>query len=127
MSDQSSFEIRIYSPRWGHEDTYKIKLDRQQMRIDGVMKHAVCSWVEDRDPKWSGHNEGVGNPLENILENDSIYPPTVFVRAIEYAWTEWRDGNLNDQQVQDELQKLCEWVNEVSRSKPKTSFWQKMF
>ena len=127
MSDQICFEVRLYSPRWGHEDTYEIKLDGEQMRVEGVNRTAECSWVEGRDPKWSGYNETIGNPLEEILKNDSIYPPTVFIRALEYAWMAWRDGTLDDQKVLQEVQQLCEWVNEVSRSKPKTDFWQKIF
>lgn len=127
MSDQNNFEICFYSPRWGHEDTYKITMDRQQMRIDGVMKHAICTWVENKNPRWTGHNEGIGNPLQNVLENDSIYPPTVFVRALEHAWTAWRDGKLDDQQVQIEVQQLCDWVNKTSRNRPNTDFWRSIF
>ena len=129
MSDQTIFEVSFYSPRWGHEDTYEIKLDREQMRVkgQGVNKTVVCSWVEGSDPKWSGHIEGIGNPLEKILKKDSIYPPSVFVRALEQAWIAWRDGTLDDQKISQEVQELCEWVNEVSRRKPKTDFWRNKF
>ena len=126
MSDQISFKVRLYSPRWGHEDTYEIKLDSEQMRVESG-KTAECSWLEGTDPKWSGYNETIGNPLEKILENDSIYPPTVFIRALEYAWMAWRDGTLDDQKVLQEVQQLCQWVNEVSQSQPKTDFWRKIF
>ena len=127
MSDQTSFEVQICSPRWGHEDSYKIKFEREQMRIEFINKTAVCSWVESRDPKWSGNDENIGNPLEKMLETDSIYPPTVFIQALESAWRAWRDGKLADQTCQEEVRQLCEWVNEVSRSKPKTAFWQSVF
>ena len=127
MSEQTSFEVRLYSPHWGREDICAVKLDRGQMSVKGINKTAVCSWVEGSDPEWSGYNDNIGNPLEKILENDSIYPPTVFVRAMEYAWMAWRDGTLDDQKVSQEVQELCEWVNEVSRGKPKTDFWQRMF
>jgi hypothetical protein len=127
MSDQTSFDVRLYSPRWGHEDKYEIKLDRDHMRIGGGHKSAVCSWVEGGDPKWSGYSKSVANPLESILQNDSIYPPTVFVWALEQAWKAWRDGRLDHQRVQDEVRHLCEWVNQVSRSKPKTDFWRSAF
>jgi len=127
MSDQMSFKVRLYSPRWGHEDSYEIKLDRKQMIVEGHNKIAACSWVEGRDPKWSGYSENIGNPLVITLQNDSIYPPTVFIRALEYAWMAWRDSELDGQQVVQEVQHLCDWVNEVSRRKPKTEFWRKMF
>ena len=124
MSDQTSFEVRLYSPRYGHEDTYEIKLDREQMNVKANGKTATCSWVEGKDLKWSGYSESSGNPLEEILENDRIFPPTVFVRALEYAWIAWRDGILDDQKISQEVQELCEWVNEVSHGKPQTDFWR---
>jgi hypothetical protein len=127
MSDQTSFEVLLYSPRWGHEDTYEIKLNREKMNVKAVNKTAACSWVEGRDPKWSGYNESIGNPLEQILENDSIFPPTVFVRALEYAWQAWRDCIINDQKISQEVQELSEWVNGVSHTRPQTDFWRKMF
>ena len=127
MSDQTSFKVHLYSPRWGRDDTYEIELNMEQMSVKGVNKTAACNWVEGKDPNWSGYNESLGNPLEKILENDSIFPPTVFVRALEYAWMAWRDGTLDDQKISQEVQDLCEWVNEVSRGKPQTAFWRKMF
>jgi hypothetical protein len=127
MSDQTSFEVRIYSPRWGHDDAYTIKLERDHMEIKGINKDALCSWVEGKDPKWSGYNENTGNPLENILKNDSIYPPTVFVRALEHLWMAWRDGTLDDQKAEKEVQELFDWVNETTRSRPKSEFWRSVF
>ena len=70
MSDRTSFEVLLHSPRWGHDNTYKINLGTTEMHIDFGAKTALCSSVEGGDPKWSGYMERVGNPLENILEND---------------------------------------------------------
>jgi hypothetical protein len=93
----------------------------------GSLSYAVCSWVENRDPDWSGSNNLIGQPLESILENDSIFPPTIFIRALEYAWQTWRNGELNDEQIRVEITILCEWLNMVSKSKPKTEFWRSKF
>lgn len=127
MSGQINFEVDVYSSRWGHTDVYAINLNRDHMRIGRTGKTAICSWVGDRDPKWSGDYENIGNPLIEILENDSVYPPTVLVRALEHSWMAWRDGTLGDQELQKEVQELFQWVNVVSKSKPNTEFWQKTF
>ncbi len=124
MSDQTSFAVQIYSPSWGQEDRYEITMDREKMTVSLLGITATCSWVESRDPEWSGLDATTGNPLEQILQNDQIYPPTIFVRALEYAWMAWRDGSLDNQAVFQEVQELCQWVNNVSRSKPTTEFWQ---
>jgi hypothetical protein len=127
MSDETSFDVRIFSPRWGHEDTYQINVSRDHLRFTGVGKGAECNWIEGRDPKWSGYNDIIGNALENILANDSVYPPTVFVRAIESAWRAWRDGTLDNAQLETELGVLCEWLNTITKAKPTTKFWIGVF
>ena len=127
MSDQTNFEMRLYSPRWGHEDAYHMQLERHQLSVRVLGNRAVCSWVEGFDPEWLGHSGGSRNPLEKILENDSIHPPSVFVRALEYAWIAWRDETLDDSQVKAELQALCDWLNTVSRNKPSSDFWRGIF
>ena len=67
MSDQTNFEVRLYSPRWGHEDAYHMQLERHQLSVRVMGNRAVCSWVEGFDPEWLGHSGGSGNPLEKIL------------------------------------------------------------
>ena len=129
MSDRAIFQVKLHSPRWGTQDVYEFQFERKQMKIEkvGSLSHAVCSWIEKSDPVWSGPNELMGHPLVSILENDSIYPPTIFLRALVYAWQAWRNSELKDEQVQAEITVLCEWLNKVSESKPKTEFWQDKF
>lgn len=127
MSDETEFEVRIYSPRWGHEDAYRFELNREQMRIEGVGKHALCSWVDNEDPRWTGHNDNLGHPLEKMLENDLVYPPTVFARAIQHAWISWRDGDLDDEQARIEVQGLSDWLNTVTQNRPNTDYWRGVF
>lgn len=126
MSNPFSVKVQVYSPKWGHEDTYEIVFEGQRMQFRGIMKQAECLWVENDNPTWSGHGDTRGNPVENILENDKVYPPSGFVRALEYAWMEWRNGGLNDEQAQLELQELFDWLNTASQSQPSTDFWRRM-
>lgn len=128
MSDRFTFQVSLFSPRWGTQDVYEFQLERKQMRIEkGGTFYAICSWVEKRDPEWSGPDKFERHPLVSILENDSIYPPTVFARAVVYAWRAWRSNELSDEQIQVEIAELCEWVNRISESKPKTDFWRSKF
>ncbi len=126
---QCVFRVNIYSPRWGHDDGYEFSLDENQMEITGGGggKSAVCKWVEDRDPIWEGYYDSTGNPLVNILENDLIYPPSIIISAIESAWKAWRDGELDNEEVESEINALVEWLNNTSTNKPQTDFWQKIF
>lgn len=55
MSDRTSFDVTIYSPRWGTEDIYTVQLERSKMRFgrNTEMNPSVCTWIEGRDPTWS--------------------------------------------------------------------------
>lgn len=119
--DNTIIKLRIFSPRWGHEDTYELKLSQDSMVITQGPKSAKCTWRENLDPVWSGES------LEDILENDSICPPAKLEGLIEYAWVSWRNGELSDTGVDVELQAIADWINEITKAKPKTDFWRKYF
>jgi hypothetical protein len=127
MSDKKSFVVGIFLPRWGHEDTYQFNVSLEQLSFTGGGKEAACKWVENREPKWSGYNDTIGNPLEKMLEDDSVYTPTVFIKAIEHAWMAWREGILDDAQLETEVEMLCEWLNAITIAKPTTAFWRRFF
>ena len=129
MSDLAKFQVELFSPRWGRVDIYEFQLSRDRMRVEktGSLSFAVCSWIEGRDPLWSGSDKMKGDPLGAILENDSIYPPSIFVRALTFAWLAWRDSELNNEQAEAEVKVLSEWLNVISQSRPKTDFWRRKF
>jgi hypothetical protein len=120
--------LNLYSPRWGHDDRYTFKFDENEIYASmGGPKEAICIRNEKGTLIWSGHNQNIGNPLLNILSDDSIFPPTIFIKAIIYAWDSWRDGELSDDQLKSELELLTNWVNVVSRSKPNSDYWISQF
>ncbi len=114
-------ELEVYSPRWGHNDTYTFTLKHEFMDISMQGRSARCSWRENRNPEWSGE------PLQNIFENDSIYPPAIFQKLVEYVWKEWRSKNITDQKAETEFVELATWLNAITKSKPQTDFWKKYF
>ena len=114
-------KLNIFSPRWGHEDTYTVELSRDFMEISMKMRKTKATWDESSDPEWSGKS------LDGIMNNDNIYPPAITRDLFERAWKAWRDGELNDQEVEKELHLVADWVNAVTRSKPNSEFWAKYF
>jgi hypothetical protein len=114
MPVQTSFEIRVYSPRWGREEIYVINLDAQRMRIARGKRSAACSWVKGSGPKWLGKNQSLISPLVTILKNDWVYPPTVFARALKQSWMAWRIGTLDNQEVQEETRRDGESVTSLA-------------
>ena len=120
--------LDFYSPRHGHADRYTFKFDKNEIHanMDGL-KNARCIRDEGGRHIWSGYENDNGNPLLNILENDRIYPPNIFLEAIIFAWDSWRCGDLSDRQLESELKLLIDWVNIVSKNKPDSKFWTSQF
>ena len=115
-------ELELYSPRWGHNDTYKVELHQDYMEISTMQqRRCKATWVQDCDPEWSGED------LEKILRNDSIYPPAVTRNLFERAWKGWRGGELSDEQVSKEIILIGDWINTVTKSKPNSDFWNMYF
>jgi hypothetical protein len=131
MSDRTVFAVRLYSPRWQNEDTYKIELEGKYMKIEGPGSAAICILNEEGRPTWSGGpmtgKLAAAHPLDSLFENESIYPPSVLARALQAAWVAWRKNELDDVQVQREVMALGDWLNAVSKNKPHTDFWKRVF
>ncbi len=111
----------IYSPRWGHDDTYSIELTRESMLISHGPRKSKCVWQEGRDSIWQGES------LDSHLRNDSIYAPAILPDLLEHLWSSWRNSDLNDAQAQTELDSVIAWLNALTHAKPQTEFWRKFF
>lgn len=111
----------IYTPRWGHEDTYTLELSRESMLISHTPRQSKCVWQDNADPVWQGES------LDSHLRNDSIYAPKVFPDLLVYLWRAWRNDELDDAQAQAELDAVIAWLNELTRAKPRTEFWSRYF
>lgn len=114
-------DLEIFSPRWGHDDTYRVSLEQDELHISLGPRGAKATYRVNLGPEWTGES------LIQILRNDMIYAPWNIQECIEYAWLQWRNGELSDEQVEHELKLLAEWLNTVTRSKPRSNFWSGYF
>ncbi|NDP62968.1 hypothetical protein [Polaromonas sp.] len=114
-------DLSIFSPRWSREDIYSVELDKEFMEISMHARKTRATWRENLDPEWSSES------IQDIMNNDSIYPPAITQDLFEYAWKEWRNGEISAQEVETELKELAVWINAVTRKKPNTQFWKRYF
>ncbi len=120
-ADVPTFSAEIYSPRWGHNDTYVFDFERDTLTIKLPPRIAICTWQENRDPAWTGET------LDEILRNDHIYPPSILTELIAHLWTSWRSENIPTDFVNAELQAVIMWLNQITNAKPQTDFWSAYF
>jgi hypothetical protein len=118
---ENEIKLEVYSPRWGHNDTYTILMSLEEMTIKMSPRVAKATYKKNIDPEWSGEK------LVHILTNDNIYPPAIFQDCIEHVWLKWRDGELDNQEATLELNILFEWLNEITALKPESDFWTQYF
>ncbi|PRA00609.1 MULTISPECIES: hypothetical protein [unclassified Paenibacillus] len=101
LNNRLSF--RVYSRRWGHEDTYTI-----QRRIDGWhVQHLSINGLSDKD--------GSG-PLLMNLDHDSIqYPKEGIKYALNVLWNLADETAMSVEELQIKLQEIALWISSVER------------
>ncbi|EPC6137659.1 hypothetical protein ACR0WA_003596, partial [Vibrio cholerae] len=113
--------LNIYSPRWGRHETYIVELHKDYMEISMGAVTIKATYSENQDPEWSEET------LQDIMNNDSVYPPEITQNLFQHAWLEWRKGALDNDEVTRELELVAQWVNKVTEAKPNSDFWRKYF
>lgn len=119
--------LKIYSPRWGHDDPYYIEMTRDYLKIHLLASPSelILRYRDNLDPEWEGF--WGRNSLQKIMNNDMIYPPEIIPDLFQRVWLAWKDGELNDEEVIFELEQIAKWINHVTEGKPKTDFWKAYF
>ena len=131
MSDRAMFQVSLHSSRWGTDDPYQFTFDQHQMKIEksDSMSYAQCNHTPGQDITWSSSEPSFisCHPLIHILENDDIYPPSIFISALEHAWRAWRNNELSDADLETEIGHLFKWVDATTAASPRTDFWRRTF
>lgn len=118
-----SVKVDIFSPRWQHDDRYEFILKEESLEFIGAaQKKAKCIQEEGQDPKWIGFEN-----IERILSNDSICSPINIESLVEFVWTSWKDGEINDDTAKEAIESLATWINDITKTKPSTEFWNRYF
>jgi len=107
----SDFTFRVFSNRWGHDDTYNVKRTGDGWTITHIAIGGPC----DRG----------GRPFlfENFRQ-DSIHYPEGLDGWMEWLWNQAASQGLTQQQVQEALQRLADWVSTTERNVPTGSVWE---
>lgn len=118
---------KVYSPRWGHDDTYTITLTRNKLSIYLDTRGAECVLDQDGQAEWQGYRSASSHPLLAILANDSIYAPAVVPEALEWALGKWCRHEADRVEISAAIEELFSWVSFTARQKPASDFWKEYF
>lgn len=107
----AEFAFRVYSRRWGHKDTYKIKRTADGWTVTHIMIGGPC-------------DKG-GRPfLFENLRHDSIHFPEGLDGWLEWLWNKAASAGLSAEQVQQGIQELAEWVSSTEKNAPQGGVWE---
>lgn len=105
-----AFELKVYSRRWGHTDTYKV--------------NRITSGWEIGNISISGNCDKSGKPyLYENFRQDSINYPESLPGYMDWLWEQAAEQGLTHEQVQESLNQLNEWINDCEKNSPK-GIWE---
>ncbi len=105
------FSFRVFSRRWGHDDTYSVKRTEDGWTISNFAIGGSC-------------DKG-GRPfLFENLRHDSIQFPARLDGWMEWLWDKASSEGLTQPQVQEALQQLADWVSSTEKSAPSDGIWE---
>ena len=107
----AEFTFKVYSSRWGHDDTYKVKRTELGWIISNIAIGGPC-------------DKG-GRPfLYMNFRQDSIHYPEGLDGWMEWLWKQAAEEGLTQPQVQAALQRLADWVSNTEKSRPTGGIWE---
>lgn len=99
------FKFTVYSPRWGHNDTYRLGVLDDGWYVAHLMINGNC--------------DKQGEPfLFRNFRQDSINYPSGLGFEMGLLFEHARDGTLPDNEIQRRLDLLGEWVGRVNSVEP---------
>ena len=104
------FKFRVYSKRWGHDDTYTIQRTEDGWLLKEGIEKGPC--------------DKTGHPfLFRLLDHDSIDYPHGLRDRMEWLWIKASVDGLSHEDLEVALQQLADWVSLTVREKPSGGAW----
>ncbi len=113
-------KMDLFSPRWGHEDEYKITINENNIEINMSQRIAKYKYI-DGEFKNISHES-----LETIMRNDNISIP----ENLNYFFFELIksiiENEIMEEDSQLELKELENWINCNTKACkfPNTDYWR---
>lgn len=100
------FKFKVYSHRWGYEDTY-------------IIKRTAYGWhVSFRPTNGPCDKRGYPTLFDNFRYHSIAYPHDLG-SWLEELWYKAQDKGLSHDQVKKALDSLSEWVEKVEKTAPR--------
>jgi len=96
--------FKVYTRRWGHEDTYSIK-----RTVDGW----YCGYIVIQG---ECKKNGEGGLFSNLDQDSIFYPRDGVAYAFEKLWEDADDGEIDFDELSERIQQIADWISAVEKS-----------
>lgn len=104
------FTLKIYTRRWGHYDHYYLTRTQNGWKFDEMLISNSGDCDKEAAPN-----------LYRALKHDSVCYPKQLNDFMAYLWEQAAEG-LTEQEVQEYLDMIGEWINLCEKSTPRGIF-----
>lgn len=98
------FSFRVYTRRWGHEDTYSIKRTVNGWYCGHIAIRGECK------------KNGEGGLFMNLDHDSIFYPKDGVSYAMEKLWEDADDGIIDFNELANRMQQIADWISAVEKS-----------
>lgn len=93
----------VYSRRWGHRDSYRIK-----RTISGWDIRAIAI-------NGPSEKDGTGMIMENLNHDSIFYPEQSIKNAFKYLWEMADEREMTVEELAAKLQNIADWISEIEK------------
>lgn len=109
-----TFELKVYSRRQKRSLNYRIEKTENGWNV----KYLHTRFDNDICDKKGAPN------LYKQLNQDSINYPDDLGNYMEYLWNQATEEHFTNENLQEHLNELGEWISTVEKASPKGTFWE---
>lgn len=96
--------FKVYTRRWGHEDTYSIQRTVDGWHCGHISIHEKCK------------KNGDGGLFMNLNHDSIFYPKDGVAYAMEKLWEDADDGLIDFNELSKRIQQIADWISVVEKS-----------
>ncbi|MBP3955656.1 hypothetical protein J8F10_10225 [Gemmata sp. G18] len=99
-----------------HQLKYRLVFTTSQLSVARGDSSVTC--VDPLAPRWAEERYPPHRvPLLNLMEREHVFAPYVIERMLGDVWTDWLAGFLTDDELENRVVRIFNWIEFVTQSR----------
>jgi integron cassette protein len=119
MKTKTAVSIKVFSPRWGHDDTWRFSfIDNGWAITFGTGTHqATLRCEDDVDDADTVHDD---ERFFHWASNDMVQVAESAPDFLRYLWNQYNDSEITEEELRTEFESFASWITSTTNSRPQT-------